>query len=315
MEHFISDNLSTGWTSQDRVIFTGTGAWNDDKHFAPHLMLHDGVWWIFPTGLSAVTIPEDHVESIGVFSSTTLDGDSWEPATTVDGGFLFNGASCSYGTWQASAATPYAGECRDTCVVQDILNDDLWYACQNVKSGVTGVGDGARLALGMASSTTINGTYTWIDTAMKRSDGVEFRSAFVESPNIFLYKPNPPTTDGAYYVMNVLSQNGFACYTGTALNPDVGDWTLIDTWTNLKSQPGVVPSFARGHTQDLEDYLKASVVVKSYVANESWESPELIPKWYTPMVYDSQSDGPEYLKLVRFNPKTFLFTDALVPKR
>lgn len=302
MEHWICDDPFTGWSFNRYVILTGTGNWIADKHFAPYVLKHNDTWWMFPTGLSAVTFPTgggqaNRVESIGVFSSTSLDG-TWLPATNNDNGFLFNGSSCPWGTWVASSSTNYAGECRDVHIIQDTLGDNYWYAFVTVSSGLTEtpqIGDGRKLALGIASSTTINGAYTWLPNAVKMDDGIEFRSSFVESPSIIKYQPNVGSDLNAYYIMSLYSagQTELGFFTSATLT---GDWTFMGKFRSSLS-PDVSPDF------QINFSVSNSNAPELFVYNRQ------IQEIIVPYVYDSPTE--EQIRIAKLDPKNFVLSEYL----
>jgi hypothetical protein len=119
IEHYVSTDLQ----SLDYVgvaLRRSAGGWDRSALWAPHVVAHDGTYWMFYTGTTGTSTP-DHEERIGLARSTDLV--QWTrvavnrcPGTTGDG--------CVYDCnedWTTAGRPPvdYNRQCRDPFVVWD----------------------------------------------------------------------------------------------------------------------------------------------------------------------------------------------------
>lgn len=301
-----SYDLTTGWTYDSNISFTGGsfGGWIEDRQFAPQLVKYDDIWWMFLCGLSGVVIPvtsnppdaqSAHTESIGVFSSLTL-GTSWNPATTVDSGFLIDSSTAAWSSFATNPSGAWTKDCRDPCVVRD-FDTGNWYMFASARSGDTDSSD--FMVLGVASSTTINGTYSWLDSPVFTDQGIVLSGGFVESPYVMKYAPSLDSDVGAFWYMFVY-QGGFKIYTSSTIE---GQWTYINDGVSVK--PDVSPQY------NCNDPFGSSRIANEVLLYQPLPAnPNQNRRYITGFVYDSGSI--ERIEFYEFDPKTALLGPFLL---
>ena len=71
--HAISTDLYH-WTQLPIVLTVDRGEWDNTHLWAPHVFLHDGLWWMFYTGVTNWPGKYEQTQRIGVAVSSDLVG-------------------------------------------------------------------------------------------------------------------------------------------------------------------------------------------------------------------------------------------------
>lgn len=143
--HLTSPNLKD-WTEVGHVVPPGgPGAWDADEVWAPHVILKDGVYYMFYTGVDVNGAGVNEVQKIGYATSTDLY--NW---TQYGSNPVFDCDTQSWAYWNPADTDGLGTDCRDPFVFWDDANDQ-WVMMMSARW----VTNKFRMVIGIVTSTDL----------------------------------------------------------------------------------------------------------------------------------------------------------------
>ncbi len=199
--HAVSRDL-WHWTELSSVLDVRQGLWEHTRVWAPHIVLVDGVYYMFYTGVNEDAVAGVHEQSIGVATSTDLQSWTRAPAPLL---------VCGDIPWAfCDPSQPLGGDLRDPFVMRDpsLPGDHMMFYVTRLDA------DRDNMVVGTAAST---GLFGWHDpTALMVTHASTTYSPLTESPHVMEHA-------GTYYLFWTTNA-GYPIVFATSNNPH-GPWT------------------------------------------------------------------------------------------
>jgi hypothetical protein len=155
------------------------------------------------------------------------------------------------------------------------------------------------MVVGVASSTTINGTYTWLDEPIHYTNGLPITGSFVESPFILKYGPSISSDAGAVWQL-FLMKNGLEVLTSSTIE---GPWETVATRNSVPQD--MDPQFNCSNPIGLARIANEIILYEPLPA-----FPDINRRYMCGLVYDAASI--ERIEFWEYDPKTYTFAPFLV---
>ena len=161
------------WDSHPPVLHTRPGFFDRSHVWAPSIVLRDGVYWMFYTGVSDSAGVETTAQRMGI--ATSVDLEQWN---TFDDPVL-TGNAVSWAWWDSTSSTPF----RDPFVMSDPTTPGRWL--MDYVTAPSSDPDG--MVVGVAAS---DGDFTqWYDMGPLWITQRQWSfNAVVESPHLFQHE-------------------------------------------------------------------------------------------------------------------------------
>ena len=256
----VSDSLSantfqkmTGGSELDGFIVSLTGANVDgyqvDTVWAPHLISHDGFYYLFYTGVENpnVGVNNDPYNAQRIFVAISNSVDNWS-SSNISINYLFDGSILPESTWNIPGS--WTGDCRDPFVIKNNNSWVMFYSTRLYGDHENTPNFAANpMAIAIVTSTTLNSGWQnagWIRaTASGDTGGEDPWAGTAESPNVFKGQ------DNKYYLFNSWGPDYYAgavrlYSSSTLLNTGSTGYKRI---TNLDEGPDGIVGFANDLVQ------------------------------------------------------------------
>ena len=185
------------WDTHPPVVPTRPGLFDRSHVWAPSIVLRDGVYWMFYTGVSDTPSVDVLAQRIGV--ATSVDLETWNPVDEP----IFTGNAVSWAWWDSLGSTPF----RDPFVMSDPTSPGRWLMYYSTAPA----SDPAAMIVGVAAS---DGDFTrWYDLQPLWITYRQYSfNDVVESPHLFEH-------DGLWWLLFTTNSGQPISYATTSSNP------------------------------------------------------------------------------------------------
>jgi hypothetical protein len=279
------------WTQLPVAFAVDLGEWDNVHIWAPSVFEHDGLWWMFYTGVTSWPGEYAGTQRIGVAVSSDLV--TWNRYAEP----VFDASRTSWGWWNPGSSTPAF---RDPFVMPDPAHPGGWLMYYTGSYGA----DTAATVVGVASSDGDLGVWQDLKPLLITWRAYTF-NVLTESPHIFRHN------DLWYLFLTSSSGQPLSFYTSTDPVGDPAAWTYRGRLRNMlgfDTSAWFASEFFADGTHDLFTCINGDrVEIREIVWSASWQFSLVQPPllhvvamdWVKPAVPEGQQAT---LKTVIANP-------------